>query len=139
MKRNYCVIDIETKGLSARPESFALACVYGWNEKGQLKKEYFLTPEETKKYIFSQNDFKYFFAHNAEYDFTGIFDNIILNLDNAALFVGSMFIKAKHEGIFFMNSLAILKTSVAELGRQSGDYKLNLDDKFKKWKAGKKQ
>lgn len=136
IKRNYCVVDIETKGLSARPESFALACVYGWNNEGRLIKEHFLTVESVKKYIFSQKDFKYFFAHNAEYDFTGIFDNIILHLDNAALFVGSMFIKAKCDGIIFMNSLAILKTSVQELGKQSGDYKLNLDDKFKNWKKG---
>src|ERR1035437_3942281 len=136
IKRNYCVIDIETKGLSARPESFSLACVYGWSKEGRLIKKHFLTVESVKKYIFFQNDFKYFFAHNAEYDFTGIFDNIILHLDNAALFVGSMFIKAKCEGVTFMNSLAILKTSVSELGKQSGDYKLNLDDKFKNWKQG---
>lgn len=128
MKNNFCVIDIETKGLSARPESFVLGCLYGNNG---LTKKYFLSREEMIKYIFSQTDFKYIFAHNSEFDFTCLFDNIILNLDNEALFVGSTLISAKRDGIIFNNSLAILKSSVSELGKAMGKEKMILHDKFK--------
>lgn len=135
MKKNYCVIDLETAGLSARPESFVFGCLYGENEQGELIKKVFHDRETMIRYIFKQTHFKYIFAHNSEYDFTCLFDNIILNLDHSALFVGSMFIKAKKDGITFMNSLAILKTSVSELGKHSGDYKMQLDDKFKNAKT----
>ncbi len=126
-EHNFCVVDIETRGLSARPESFVLGCVYGHNG---LTKEYFLSREEMIYYIFNCN-FKYIFAHNAEFDFTCLFDNIILNLDNEALFVGSLFIKAKRNRVVFMNSLAILKSSVEALGKASGKEKGILNDKFK--------
>lgn len=143
MKKNYCVIDIETAGLSARPESFVFGCLYGMVEhkntgRQELIKQVFHTREEMVKYIFNQTYFKYVFAHNAEFDFTCLFDNIIKHLDHAALFVGSMFVKAKKDGIVFMNSLAILKTSVAELGKSYGIEKMELDDKFKNGKAGDK-
>lgn len=134
-KQNFCVIDTETLGLSARPESFVLGCVYG---NDGLFKKHFLDREEMVKWIFNQDEFKYVFAHNAEYDFTCLFDNIFQNLDREALFVGSMFIKAKKDRIVFMNSLAILKTSVLELGKYYGIEKLQLDDKFKNAKPGDK-
>lgn len=138
MKRNFCVIDTETTGLSARPESFVFGCLYGVNEKGKLIREVFHDREAMNRYMLYQKDFKYIFAHNAEYDFTCLFDNIILNLDNASLFVGSMFIKAKSNGKNFMNSLAILKSSAKSLGEHSGKQKLLLDDKFKNAKTGDK-
>jgi len=128
MKKNFCVLDIETRGLSARPESFVFGCVYG---KEGLIKKVFHSIKEMKRYLFSQTDFKYIFAHNSEFDFTILFDNIILNLDTSALFVGSMFIKAKKDNLVFMNSLAILKTSVSELGKSYGKQKGILADKFK--------
>lgn len=128
-------MDIETRGLSARPESFIFGCVYG-NEG--LTKEVFHKREDMISWIFKQTDFKYVFAHNAEFDFTCLFDNIILNLDNEALFVGSLFIKAKKDGVVFMNSLAILKSSVSELGKAYGKQKLELNDRFKDAKAGQK-
>lgn len=137
IKKNFCVIDIETLGLSARPESFVLGCVYGYTDSGIIKKSFF-NREEMIKYIFNNNDFKYVFAHNAEYDYTCLFDNIIINLDNSALFVGSMFISAKKDGIKFMNSLAILKTTVESLGKNYGVEKMTLDDKFKTAKPGDK-
>src|SRR4029078_922431 len=135
MNNNFCVLDIETTGLSARPESFVLGCIYANN--GLLKKS-FIDREEMIKYIFNQDEFKYVFAHNAEYDFTGLFDNIFQNLDKEALFVGSMFVKGIKNGIIFMNSLAILKTTVSELGKHYGLEKLILNDKFKNAKPGDK-
>lgn len=131
---NFCVIDIETKGLSARPESFSLGCIYGNN--GKFKK-YFTDRQEMVKFLFSnKNPFKYIFAHNGEFDFTILFDNIILHLDNSALFVGSTFVKAKKDGKHFCNSLTILKSSVSELGKNLGIEKMDLADKFKNWKEG---
>lgn len=134
-KQNFCVIDTETLGLSARPESFVLGCVYG---NDGLFKKHFTDREEMIKWIFTQDEFKFIFAHNAEYDFTCLFDNIFKNLDNEALFVGSMFVKAKKDGVVFMNSLAVLRSSAEELGKHSGVEKMVLSDKFKNAKAGDK-
>lgn len=126
--KNFCVLDIETKGLSARPESFVFGCVYA----GDNFKKVFHSREAMVKFLFSkENPYKYIFAHNAEFDFTILFDNIILNLDNSALFVGGTFVQAKKDGKIFSNSLPILKTSVKELGKNLGIEKLELDNKFK--------
>lgn len=125
--KNFCVIDVETKGLSARPEAFVFGCMYAENFK-----KVFHDREEMKKFLLSShNPYKYIFAHNGEFDFTCLFDNIILNLDNSALFVGSAFIQAKSCGKIFSNSLTILKSSVKELGKNLGLEKLELDNKFK--------
>lgn len=122
----FCVIDIETRGLSARPESFLLGCLYSNTEK-----IYFLKREEMIKYLLTQKKYKYVFAHNAEYDFTVLFDNILKYLDREAVFAGSMFIKAQKNNIIFLNSLAVLRSSVSSLGKASGFSKLVLNDKFK--------
>lgn len=124
---NFCVIDIETRGLSARPESFVFGCIYAKN----FEKTFFKREEMVNFLLSYKNPFKYIFAHNAEFDFTILFDNIILNLDNAALFVGSTFIQAKKNKKIFGNSLPILKSSVKELGKHLGLEKMELDNKFK--------
>ncbi len=125
-KNNFCVIDIETRGLSARPESFVFGCVYAENYR-----KVFYDREEMKKFLCSHNNpFKYIYAHNAEFDFTILFDNIIKFLDNASLFVGSTYIQSKYNDKIFANSLPILKSSVKQLGKNLGIEKLELDNKF---------
>lgn len=129
-KNNFCVIDIETKGLSARPESFVFGCMYAHNYR-----KVFYDREEMRKFLVSPlNPFKYVYAHNAEFDFTILFDNIIKNLDNASLFVGSTYIQSKYGAKIFANSLPILKSSVMALGKNLGIEKLELDNKFKEGK-----
>lgn len=147
----FCVIDIETKGLSARPERFVFGCLYG---KNGSDKKIFHTHSEMVKYLLSKsNPYKYIFAHNGEFDFTILFDNLIRNFDNSSLFVGSTFIKSKSNNIplnstvrqivknpcpkkQFCNSLTVLKTSVYDLGKNLGIEKMELADKFKDWKEG---
>ena len=130
--KNFCVIDIETKGLSARPESFVFGCLFSKDENGQEYKKVFMTRVEMVNFLLSnKNPYKYIFAHNGEFDFTCLFDNIILNLDRSALFVGSTFIQAKKDKKIFCNSLPVLKSSVKELGKNLGLEKMELDNKFK--------
>ncbi len=125
---NFCVIDTETRGLNARPEAFIFGVVYAHNFE-----KVFLDREEMKEWLCSNlNPYKYIFAHNAEYDYTVLFDNIILHMDRSALFVGSTFIQAKIGKKVFSNSLPILKSSVEQLGKHLGMEKGILDDKFKR-------
>ncbi len=123
---NYCVIDIETKGLSARPESFVFACLYSESETRT-----FMTRKGLINYLLLSKKYGYVFAHNAEFDYTCMFDNIIKYLDNGSVFVGSMFIRAEKNGVVFLNSLALLKTTVKELGKNLGIEKMELANKFK--------
>ncbi len=126
--KNFCVIDVETYGLSARPESFIFGVVYAHN----FHKVFYDVKEMGKWLLSTDNPYKYIYAHNGEYDFTCIYDNIILNLDQSALFVGSTFIQAKVNGKILANSLPILKSSVEQLGKALGMEKGILDDKFKR-------
>jgi hypothetical protein len=127
--KDFYVVDVETRGLSARPESFIFGCVYG---KDGFRKVFYDVKLLGQWLISKRNKGKYIFAHNAEFDFTTIFDNIILNLDRSAVFVGSTFICAKCNGVYFYNSLSILKSSVSALGKVLGIEKMGLDDKFKR-------
>lgn len=124
--KNFCVIDIETRGLSARPEAFVFGVAYAHNFH-----KVFHTHKEMKDWCLSaRNKFKYIYAHNAEFDFTVLFDNIILHLDNSALFVGSTFVQAKANDKIFGNSLCILKSTVEKLGKNLGMEKGKIDEKF---------
>jgi hypothetical protein len=128
------VIDVETAGLSARPESFVFGCAYG-----RKVKRVFTKVSEMRNWLTSrQNRGKVIFAHNAEYDYTTIYGNILKNLDSRSIFVGSTFIIAEKDGVKFFNSLAVLKTSVEELGKNLGLKKLELHDKFKTESDAKK-
>ncbi len=128
--KKYCVIDIETRGLDARQSAFIFGCLYADN--GNYKKVFHNVTEMRNFLLSPKNPFEYIYAHNGEFDFTSIFGNIITELDNKALFVGSMFISAKSCGKTFANSLPILKSSAEDLGRNLGIEKLVLDDKFKR-------
>jgi len=132
MKNNFCVIDIETKGLSARPDSFVFGCVYADN----FKKTFNDRNTMVDWLLSNSNPYKYIFAHNAEFDFTVLFDNIILNLDSACLFVGSTFVQAKKRNKVFCNSLPILKSSVKELGKNIGIEKGDTPKEYTNWKEG---
>lgn len=136
MKYKFCVLDTETWGLDAQQKSFALCCVYGDN--GNFKK-HFTDREKLVEWIFTQKEYTHIFAHNSEYDLTTIFGNIYQKLDRSALFVGSLLICAKKDGVTFANSFAILRSSVAELGKNSNNQKLELADKFKSYTKGDKK
>jgi hypothetical protein len=66
---------------------------------------------------------KYVFAHNAEFDLTGIFGNIIKNVDRSAVFNGK-FITANYKGIKFGDSMNIYPSSVKKIGEMLGSEKL---------------
>ncbi len=132
MQSKFCVIDIETKGLSARPEAFVFGCIYAHN----FQRTFFSRSEMAEYLLSNKNPYKYIYAHNGEFDFTILFDNIIRDFDNSALFVGSTFVQAKKRKKLFSNSLPILKSSVKELGKNLGIEKGETPDVYIKWKPG---
>ncbi len=120
---DFYVVDVETKiekngrdywGLSARPESFVFGMVYGHNyvkrfdTVGDLRAEF-----ETERY----KD-KIVFAHNAEYDFTTLFDNIYL-FDSKAIFNGKL-ISFTNGNCIFADSMNIYGFAVKKLGELLG-------------------
>lgn len=121
---DYAVIDCETWGLDANPEAFALGCFYSNDET------FFETDvNKFRERIFASGK-KNIFAHNSEYDYNTIFGNIFLNLDNAPIMKSGLFIRAEKDGKIFLNSLAVLKTSVESLGKSLGIKKGITPDKF---------
>jgi hypothetical protein len=126
INKKFYVFDVETMGLSARPESFIFGCIYGHEYK-----RVFRSISEFKR-IISEPRFKnkIIFAHNAEFDLTVIFGHIIKNLDKHSVF-NNRFISARNCGITFADSFNIFPFSVKAIGEQIGLPKLDLDDKFK--------
>lgn len=119
------VIDVETAGLSARPESFVFGCALG----DEIKEVFF---DVTKFRVWLENLSNEYivFAHNAEYDYTTIFDNII-NIDTKPIFSKSNLISFKNKnGCVFADSLNLIKGTVKQIGEQLGIPKLSLDTKF---------
>lgn len=106
--------------LSARPEHFIFAVVYGPNgwkhfeNLEELKKE-FLKREYKNKIVY---------AHNAEYDLSCTFGNIY-HLDPRACFNGK-FISCTNGVAKFADSFNIMPTSVKKLGDLLGLPKLDL-------------
>lgn len=96
--------------LSARPEHFIFAVVYGRNFC-----RVFYSPDELKK-EFKKKRYrnKTVYAHNAEYDLSATFGNIY-DLDREAIFNGK-FISATNGVCTFADSFNILPTSVKKLG-----------------------
>lgn len=127
LKENFYVLDVETQGLFARSEKFIFGCMYGHN----YKKVFYSIKEYHEELFSGRFKHKYIFAHNAEYDFTVLFDNIKQNLDREAIFNGSSFICAKKDKVYFADSFNIYKTSVLKIGEMIGLPKLDLDNKFK--------
>ena len=123
----FYVFDVETWGLDATPNSFALGCIYGENYSfksdnlDEIKNE-LLSPKFSNSVIF---------AHNALYDISTIFGNVLQGLDNKAIFNGSTFILAKYKKTTFADSFNIFPTSVEKIGDMIGFPKGITPDKFK--------
>lgn len=126
----FFVIDVETWGLQAKPSKFALGYIYSEH----FEREFF-SVNEMKSFLLNERCLTggYIFAHNAQYDYSAIFGNIITGLDNEAIFNGSTFICANNESKdrTFCDSLNIFKTSVDELGKYIGVEKKETPEKFK--------
>lgn len=132
-EKKFYVFDVETWGLDARPESFALGVIYGENyifktESVDELREKLLDPIFNGAIIF---------AHNAIYDLSTVFGNIITDLDNNTVFNNSTFILSKYDRITFADSLNILPTSVEKIGEMNGEPKGKTPEKFKTGKRAK--
>lgn len=128
----YFVFDVETKGLKGTPDSFVFGCIYGHNYK-----QVFYSHDEFERIL----DHKRFrnsivFAHNAEFDLSVMYGNIIKNLDEKAIF-NNRFICARHKKLLFADSFNIFGFSVAAIGEQIGLPKLEIDSGFKDGSIGK--
>lgn len=126
IRKKFFVFDVETYTRDARPEGFAVCCMYGFNYK-----KVFHSIEEFKEELFSgafKN--KYIFCHWAEFDLNAIFGNIKKELDRQAVFNGSRFIIAQKDKVLFADSLNIYQTSVKSIGEILGINKLEMGSRF---------
>lgn len=118
----YYVFDVETQGLSARPESFLFGCIYGKDYR-----KVFFSHEEFEEILNDKRFSKcYIFAHNAEFDLSVMYGNILQNLDAKAIF-NNRFICARHKKFLFADSFNLFGFSVAEIGKQLGIQKMDID------------
>lgn len=124
--KSFFVLDVETWGLNPKKEFFAVGVLYGFN--------FTFVFHSVDEIIQELNKNKYrgkkIFAHNAQYDFTCIFGNIILNVDNSAIF-NSSFISADYNGIKLCDSMNIFPSSVSKIGETLGYKKGRTPSKFK--------
>ena len=123
LHRDFFVFDIETTSLEPIPKNFVFGYIAGYYGDRFMFK-YIDSVESFKKEF--DNDIykdKYVFAHNAEFDLTGIFGNIIKNIDRSAVFNGK-FITANYKGIKFGDSMNIYPSSVKKIGEMLGSEKL---------------
>lgn len=133
--KKFCVVDIETgiidnRGnieyiLSARPEHFIFAVVYD----GEKYKTFYSVDELKKEFLKKFYKNRIVYAHNGEYDYSGIFGNIYYT-DPSAIFNGK-FISFTNGNAFFADSFNILPTSVKKLGTLLNLPKLDLGDNLK--------
>lgn len=115
----FITIDVETNGLSPRPENFVIGCAYSDNfcyffNSTERFKDFLINDDKTANSII--------YAHNAEYDLSTIFGNIYENLDRQAIFNGK-FIVAKRNGRVFADSLNLLPTSLGNIAYSIGEVK----------------
>lgn len=129
----YFVFDVETWGLDATPESFALGVILGEN--------YVFRTDNLAVFKRELMSSKYnncvLFAHNALYDLSTIFGNILVDLDPQAVFNNSTFILAKHGKITYADSFNILPTKLEKVGEMMGVPKGITPAKFKTCKRSK--
>lgn len=111
--------------LNARPESFQFGVIYGRDYSRVIH-----SLDEFKEAL-KESRFKgkYLFAHNATYDLTTLYGNIF-DLDPDALFIGSRFISCSNGVAKFADSLNIIKSSVAKIGKMLGIEKPALGDEL---------
>ena len=112
---SFFVLDIETRKLGATKRDFVFCCLYGENYA-----KTFYSVDEIKRELNTRffRD-KFIFAHNAEFDFTSIFGNII-EYDNSAIFSGSQLITFTNKNCVFADSMNLLKSSVKSIGLALG-------------------
>jgi DNA polymerase type B, organellar and viral len=121
----FFVFDTETKGLSARPESFVFGVIYGYN----FQKVIYNVEDFKKEFLDIRYKGKIIFSHNAEYDLNTIYENIY-NIDKEAIF-NNKFICASNHNCLFADSLNILDTSVKNIGEMFQLHKFDTPNKFK--------
>jgi hypothetical protein len=128
------VFDIETEGLNAKKFKFGVVKV---NKKHHI----FTDRVEMLNFMLSYEGYS-FFAHNSEYDLSGLFENIIGDLnypDDSIVYSGSSLIqlskcvkktkvgkqqKIKRVYVNFLDSMNYFKTSLGALGDAIGIKKL---------------
>lgn len=101
--------------LSARPENFIFGAVYG---PDGFCKVIHSVKEFQREFLKKRYKNKIVYAHNAEYDLSGIFDNIYL-MDPGAVFNGK-FVTCTNGNCKFADSFNLLPTSVKKLGELIG-------------------
>ena len=94
LKYNFFVFDTETTKLEPMPKNFVFGVIYGFN----YQKVIYSVADFKKEFNHKRYENKFIFAHNAEFDLLTIFGNIIINIDNSAVFNGR-FITAKYNKI----------------------------------------
>lgn len=129
--KDFYVFDIETgiideQGnikyfLSARPEHLLFGVIYG--PRGFMKVIY-SWQEFQQEFKHSRYKNKIVYAHNAEYDLSGVYGNIY-RMDADAIFNGK-FISCRNGVCSFADSFNLLPASVAKLGELLGLPKLDL-------------
>lgn len=124
----YFVFDVETWGLDATPESFALGVILGHNYVFKTDNlEIF-----RKELLSSKYSNCVLFAHNALYDLSTVFGNILVDLDPQAVFNNSTFILARHKKTTFADSFNILPNKLEKIGEMMGEPKGETPEKFKR-------
>jgi len=127
----FFVFDIETvkrRGdneetiTNATPRNFLFGAIYGANHH----KVFYSIKDFKKEIEHKRYKNKILFAHNAEYDLSGIFGNIYKNLDPRAIFNGR-FICANYNHITFADSFNIFPSSVGNIGKELGLQKMELE------------
>lgn len=126
IKQDFFVIDTETRGLSPQPKDFIFCVIYGH----EYYKVCYTTDEVKQELKAARYRHKKLYAHNAEYDFSTIFGNIIRDADTSAVF-NSKFIFAKYQRVTLCDSMNVLPGSVKKLGEQIGLPKLDIDESYK--------
>jgi len=129
------VFDVETRGLSARPESFLFGVIYDG------KRFYrYTTVLDMKNALFSfANSGFIAVAHNMEYDLTTLFDNVILA--SSKYIHRQRFLKLqfnpnrrssnkRDKVLICIDSMNLFPVSLEQIGKVYGLEKLNTDYQF---------
>lgn len=125
---DFYVLDVETWGLSPKPEYLAFGIIY---QPGFYRR--FNNVDELEL-ILKKRRFRNrkIFGHNIEYDLSAIWGNIFQNLDNEAVF-NNKFIYCKWgKSTHFFDSYNLIPFSLAKIGKQMGFPKGKTPEKFLK-------
>lgn len=125
LHKQFFVFDVETRGLSPKPENFIFAVLYGY----KFKKVFYKPKDLINEFKKVKYKGKKIFAHNAEYDLSSTFGNVILDIDNSAIFNGK-FISCKFAHTTFCDSFSIFPSSVKKIGETIGLKKLDIDENY---------